>query len=140
MADGGAARLCMGDARDFERAQECVDDAIAGSEIRGIAWDKRLKWKGILAKLPPLQIGKHGQLQEWLEDYEEAEPGHRHMSHLFALFPSDKITLEKTPELAKGAVPSLEGRPPHQGWHASGEPGGSSCSWAPRGGGARART
>lgn len=43
-------------------------------------------------KLPPLKIGKHGNICEWLEDYDECEPGHRHMSHLFALYPARKIT------------------------------------------------
>ena len=45
-----------------------------------------------LAKLPPLRIGKHGQLMEWLEDFDEAVPNHRHTTHLIALFPSDQIT------------------------------------------------
>lgn len=42
-----------------------------------------------LNKLPPIKIGKHGQIQEWIEDYEEAEPGHRHISHLFGLCPEN---------------------------------------------------
>ena len=44
-------------------------------------------------RLPPLQIGKYGQMQEWSQDYEEQEPGHRHVSHLFALYPASQITL-----------------------------------------------
>ena len=52
-----------------------------------------------LAKLAPYQIGKHGQLQEWLEDFEESDPGHRHQSHLFPLFPGHSITPRETPEL-----------------------------------------
>ncbi|MCD7832563.1 MAG: hypothetical protein LUH00_01025 [Lachnospiraceae bacterium] len=42
-------------------------------------------------KLPELRTGKHGQLMEWLEDYEEAEPGHRHISHLYGVFPGNQI-------------------------------------------------
>jgi alpha-L-fucosidase 2 len=61
-------------------------------------------------RLPDFKIGKHGQLQEWLEDYDEPQPGHRHISHLFALYPDDQITLLKTPELARAARVSLERR------------------------------
>ena len=50
-----------------------------------------------------LKIGKHGQLQEWLEDYDDAAPGHRHISHLFALHPGNQITPRGTPELARAA-------------------------------------
>ena len=65
---------------------------------------------GALDRLPPYQIGKHGQLQEWLKDFDEPEPGHRHISHLFALHPGHSITLRGTPELAKAARVSLERR------------------------------
>jgi alpha-L-fucosidase 2 len=75
------------------------------------------QWQSALAHLPPLQIGKHGQLQEWLVDYEEAEPGHRHYSHLVGLYPGDIITLEDTPELAQAARVSLERRLSRGGGH-----------------------
>ena len=72
------------------------------------------------ASLPALKIGKHGQLQEWLEDYDEPEPGHRHISHLFALHPGNQITLRGTPELARAARVTLERRLAagggHTGW------------------------
>ena len=61
-------------------------------------------------KLPPFAVGSIGQLQEWQRDYDEPEPGHRHISHLWALFPGTQITLEHTPELAKAARASLERR------------------------------
>jgi alpha-L-fucosidase 2 len=57
-----------------------------------------------------LKIGKYGQLQEWLEDYEERDPGHRHISHLFALHPGNQITLRGTPDLAQAARVTLERR------------------------------
>ena len=61
-------------------------------------------------RLPPFKIGKTGALQEWNEDYDETEPGHRHISHLFALYPDHQITLRETPELAKAARATLERR------------------------------
>ena len=71
-------------------------------------------------RLPKLQIGKHGQLQEWMEDYDEPDPGHRHISHLFALHPGNQITLRGTPDLAKAARTTLERRlkagSGHTGW------------------------
>ncbi|MEK8131828.1 glycoside hydrolase family 95 protein [Paenibacillus filicis] len=60
--------------------------------------------------LPPLQIGSNGQLQEWLEDYEEAQPEHRHLSHLHSLFPAYRISPQHTPELSEAARITLEGR------------------------------
>ena len=53
---------------------------------------------------------QEGQLQEWLEDYEEAQPEHRHLSHLFALYPGSQITPHRTPELAAAARVTLENR------------------------------
>ncbi len=71
-----------------------------------------------LEKLAPLQISKKtGRLQEWIEDYDEPEPGHRHMSHLFALHPGKQITLRGTPELAEAARKSIEYRLSHGGGH-----------------------
>jgi alpha-L-fucosidase 2 len=67
-------------------------------------------------KLPASQIGKHGQIMEWSEDHDEAEPGHRHISHLYALYPSAQIT-NKTPELEAAARITLERRLAHGGGH-----------------------
>lgn len=64
-------------------------------------------------KLPKTEIGKHGQIQEWIKDYEEVEPGHRHMSQLFGLHPADEISFEKTPDLAKAAEKTIERRLAH---------------------------
>lgn len=50
-----------------------------------------------MKRFPPLKIGKYGQLLEWMEDYEEPEPGHRHISHLYGLYPGNSISKECTP-------------------------------------------
>ena len=63
-----------------------------------------------LAKLLPYQIGKYGQLQEWSEDFEDGEKQHRHVSYLYALYPSDQISIQKTPELAAAAKRVMERR------------------------------
>src|SRR5690606_17622730 len=93
---------------------------VEAAEILGIDADFRQRLRQAQSRLPKLQIGKHGQLQEWLEDYDEPDPGHRHISHLFALHPGDQITLRGTPELAHAARTSLERRlqagSGHTGW------------------------
>jgi alpha-L-fucosidase 2 len=66
--------------------------------------------KDALQKLPPLKIGKSGQLQEWLEDYEESQPDHRHLSHTIALCRSDQITPRHSPALAESVRVTLENR------------------------------
>ena len=109
---------------DYELLHDLLTHCILASEALGVDADKRTQWKRILEQIPPLQVGRYGQLQEWQEDYEEAEPGHRHFSHLFGLFPGDQITLEKTPEFAKAARTSLERRLSHEGGHT-----GWSRSW-----------
>jgi len=59
-------------------------------------------------RLPPVQIGRRGQLQEWIDDYSESEPEHRHVSHLWGLYPGHEISLRGTPELAAAVRRSLE--------------------------------
>lgn len=66
--------------------------------------------KVVKEKLPPYLIGKHGQLQEWLMDFEESDQHHRHVSHLYGLYPGDQITPDHTPELAKACEVTLERR------------------------------
>ena len=119
----GPVSLCIGGTMDFEIIHDVFTHLIKASEILGADAGQRDGWKNILEEIPPLQIGKHGQLQEWLEDYEEEEPGHRHFSHLLALFPGDQITLRGTPKLAQAARVSLErrlaARGGHTGWSRS---------------------
>lgn len=70
-------------------------------------------------KLPPVQIGKHGQLQEWLEDFEDGEPNHRHRSHLVGLYPLHEISPPTTPDLARAAEVTIERRIAAPNWEQS---------------------
>jgi alpha-L-fucosidase 2 len=119
-AGGEIAKLCLGPTMDTEIARALFTRVIAASEILGIEAEFRGRVEEARARLAPLKIGQHGQLQEWLEDYDEPDPGHRHISHLFALHPDDQITLRGTPELARAARVSLERRlqagSGHTGW------------------------
>ena len=122
--NGAVAKLCMGPFMDTEITRALFTRVIEASEILGIDTDFREKVAAARHKLLPFRIGKYGQLQEWMEDYDEPEPGHRHISHLFALFPDDQITLRTTPDLAKAARVSLERR-----LAAGGGPAGWSRAW-----------
>lgn len=68
-------------------------------------------------RLPPNRIGSDGRLMEWMEEYEETEPGHRHISHLYGLYPAGEITADGTPELAEACRKTLEYRLSHGGGH-----------------------
>ena len=119
-ADGSSARLAMGPYMDTEIAHALFTNVIDASTILGVDAEFRQSVAAARAKLPPFKIGKHGQLLEWLEDYEEPQPGHRHISHLFALHPGNQITPRGTPDLAKAARVTLERRLAagggHTGW------------------------
>jgi alpha-L-fucosidase 2 len=90
---------------------------IEASQTLGIDADFRARVAAAREKLLPLRIGKWGQIMEWPEDYDETEPGHRHMSHLFALFPGNQITRQRTPDLAKAARATIERRLANGGGH-----------------------
>lgn len=115
LPDGTTHSLAMSPTMDVEITTTLFKRVIQAAEILGVDSDFRKQLADALTELPPFKIGRFGQLQEWQEDYDEQDPGHRHISHLFALFPSDLITLRGTPELAKAARVSLERRLEHGG-------------------------
>ena len=118
--DGQVASLCMGPTMDLEITRALFNRVIEAAQLLEVDALFSKEIAKALVRLPALKIGSHGQLQEWLEDYQEADPGHRHISHLFALHPGNEITLRRTPALAKAARVSLEQRlaagSGHTGW------------------------
>ena len=118
--DGTPVKLCMGPTMDTQIAHALFTRVIDSSKLLGLDVDFRDRCAAARDRLPPMKIGKHGQLQEWLQDYDEPQPGHRHISHLFALHPDDQITIRRTPELARAARVSLDRRlaagSGHTGW------------------------
>jgi alpha-L-fucosidase 2 len=103
---------------DLEICRALFARTIEAAELLAVD-DGFARDSGRRAVVPPLRIGRHGQLQEWQEDYEEPDPGHRHISHLFALHPGNQITLRGT-RVARAARTSLERRlqagSGHTGW------------------------
>jgi alpha-L-fucosidase 2 len=110
LPDGSTASLCMSPAMDTEIIRAIFDRVSRSSKSLGVDDALRVQVEAAAKRLPPFKIGKTGALQEWNEDYAETEPGHRHISHLFALYPDHQITLRETPELAKAARAVLERR------------------------------
>lgn len=109
----------MGATCDREFVYALYSMCIEASEVLGVDKDLRQKWETARGKLPPLQIGRYGQLQEWLEDFREAEPNHRHTSHLAALYPLDQISPQRTPSLARAAEVTIERRLSAPHWEQS---------------------
>jgi alpha-L-fucosidase 2 len=104
--------VCAGPAMDEEILRDLFSHCIEASEVLGTDPDFRKQLEAARARLAPLQIGKQGQLQEWLGDWDAQarEQQHRHISHLYALFPGAQITPRGTPELAEAAKVSLNTR------------------------------
>jgi len=110
LPDGSAHSLAMGPTMDIELVRELFQRTLQSGDILKLdpAFCKEVK--EARDKLPPFQVGKAGNLQEWQQDYADAEPGHRHISHLWALFPGTQISIQHTPALAKAARVTLERR------------------------------
>ena len=106
----------MGATCDRVLVYSLLSASIQASELLHVDEALRARMLAARDRLPPLQIGKHGQLQEWLEDFDEAEPNHRHTSHLIALYPEDQISLDKTPALAAAARVTLDRRIHQPNW------------------------
>ena len=131
MADGTRSCFTYGSTMDLEIVHDLFTSCIEASEDLGVDEDLRRELQDALSRLAPLQISAAtGRLQEWIEDYDEAEPGHRHMSHLFGLHPGDQITLRGTPELAAACRKSLEHRLSHGGGHTGWSRGWMISFWA----------
>jgi alpha-L-fucosidase 2 len=115
LPDGSAHNLCMAPTMDIEITRAVLTRLLQAAEVLGSSaltsdTDLHTRAHAALTQLPPFKIGKAGNLQEWPEDYVENEPGHRHISHLFALFPDDQITPRNTPDLAKACRTTLDRR------------------------------
>lgn len=117
LPNGEQGHMTMGPAMDSQIIHALLTACIEASAILDDDQDLRQVWEQTREKLPPPQIGRYGQIQEWLEDYEEAAKGHRHISHLFGLHPGNQFTVRGTPELAKAARVTLETRLANGGGH-----------------------
>lgn len=102
---------------DNQILRDLFTQCIEAAKILGVEDELNGQIKTAREKLLPTRIGEKGTILEWQEDYEEAEPGHRHISHLYGLHPSEQITMDGTPELASAARATLERRLANGGGH-----------------------
>ncbi len=108
MLNGKRSFLSYATTMDLELVGDLFRRTAEASRLLGVDPDLRKQIEAAEDRLPPLQIGAKGQLQEWIQDYEETEPEHRHVSHLYGLFPGDSISVSRTPQLAAAAKRTLE--------------------------------
>jgi len=107
MADGKEASIALGTTVHSQMIDYLFNACIQSSKILGIDDDFRRELTDKRARLAPTQIGHDGRIMEWLQEYGEPEIHHRHVSHLWALYPGDQISPETTPALADAARQSL---------------------------------
>ena len=102
--------ICAGPTMDMQILRDLFDACAAAAGILDIDGDFARRCLDTRGRLAPMKIGKRGNLQEWLGDWGDLQPRHRHLSHLYGLFPSDQVTPAATPELADAAAVSLTER------------------------------
>ncbi|MFD1988901.1 glycoside hydrolase N-terminal domain-containing protein [Paenibacillus nicotianae] len=123
-SSGEACSTSAASTMDMTLIRELFEHCITSTALLEVDQDWASQLQDAYKRLYPCHIGRHGQLQEWYKDYEEHEPGHRHVSHLYGLYPGHEINRYQTPELVEAARISLERRIQHGGGHT-----GWSCAW-----------
>lgn len=123
-ADGEKCSPSMASTMDMALIRNLFTNCIKSIDLLGGDLEFRNVLKNAKDKLYPYKIGKHGQLQEWFKDFDEYEIGHRHLSHLFGLYPGNEITDDSNNELYEACRVSLERRLKYGGGHT-----GWSCAW-----------
>lgn len=112
--------ICTSSAIDVQLAYDALGYAVKTAEILGIDKEEAAKWENLRNKLPEFKIGSDGRLLEWNEEFREEQPGHKHLSHLYGLFPSDIFTPEGRKKEYDAAVKSFRYRISHDsgytGW------------------------
>ncbi|ATL45832.1 alpha-L-fucosidase [Chitinophaga caeni] len=110
MPNGFKGQTCMGPTMDMQICRELFNNTIQAAAILNVDSKFSERLKNIIPRLAPNQIGAAGDLNEWLDDWADGEPQHRHVSHLYGLHPYDEITTWDTPELAKAVKETLRQR------------------------------
>jgi alpha-L-fucosidase 2 len=108
--DGTPVHVCMGPTADQQLLRYLFGACIDASRILGVDESLRAELLAKRARLAPTRVGSDGRIMEWLEEYPEADPHHRHVAHLWGLYPGSEIDARATPELAAAARKSLERR------------------------------
>lgn len=102
--------VCFAPTMDNQIIRDVLNYTSQASEILGVDAEFRGKMQAAVKRLPPHKIGRYNQLQEWFDDWDDPRSDHRHVSHLYGMFPSAQITVDETPDLAEGAKNTLKQR------------------------------
>jgi len=102
--------IAAGPTMDMQILRYLFDNTAKASEILGVDPEFRGKLRKTRKRLAPNQIGQHGQLQEWIGDWDSPTDRHRHFSHLWGMYPGNEISTRRTPDLARAVAKSLEFR------------------------------
>jgi alpha-L-fucosidase 2 len=105
--DGKKLEISKATTMDMSIIRELFAQCLDAAKVLGIEDEFTIRLNEVFPKLFPFQIGQYGQIQEWFNDVDDPKDSHRHISHLFSLYPGNHISLENTPELAKAAKQSL---------------------------------
>ena len=108
--NGKIGKVTMGTAMDMEICWDLLNNLVEASEVLGTDPELRARWIHYRDNLQPLQVGAEGDLNEWYKDWKDKDPYHRHVSHLYGLYPGREISPFSTPELAAAARKTLEMR------------------------------
>ena len=109
--------ICVSAAMDVQLAYDALSYAIEAAKILEVDKEQAALWEAMRDRLPDFKIGSDGRLLEWNDEKTEVEPGHRHLSHLYGVYPSDLFTGQKRAEQYHAARKSLEFRLSHGGGH-----------------------
>ncbi len=115
--DGGRAAVDINPTMSVEIIRDTLTNTVRAGELLRIEPDFCDRATLALNRMTPLKVGKYGQIQEWSQDFDEVEPGHRHMSQLYALHPATQIMPRRNPELAAAAKATIERRLANGGGH-----------------------
>ena len=107
---GRKSNLCAGCTMDNQIVFDVMNNVLQAARILGRDEAYQETLQKTIAQLPPMKVGQYGQLQEWLEDIDDPNDQHRHISHLYGLYPSNQISATRTPELFAAARKTLEQR------------------------------
>ncbi|HET7536125.1 MAG TPA: glycoside hydrolase family 95 protein, partial [Candidatus Didemnitutus sp.] len=110
LPDGAEAHICLGPTFDNQLIRSLFNSTREAAKLLGVDAELQSELETKAARLPPTRIASDGRLMEWLEEYAEADPHHRHVSHLWGLYPGVEISPVTTPALAAAAAKSLDVR------------------------------
>ena len=113
LSNGETGTLCMGPTMDHQILRELFGACTQAAAVLGVDEALVAEFASALARVPLTRVGPHGTIAEWHDDPEEAEPGHRHLSPLFGLYPGTQIDPRRTPKLAEAARRTIERRRAH---------------------------